>query len=295
MKISVLVPHKNNSSKLARLLSTIPQWFSVIVVDDYSDAAVLSKVKTLSKVYHNLRVYENRTESSNAGTARNIALEHCDRDTDWVIFADADDEFSSTGIGELYNYLLNQSSIDILFFRCSAKYESSGDYSKRAEIYSKLIQNWPHSESTIGLEWKVPWGKAIRFSVLTDNVDVRFAPRIASNDVEFSMRLALLPLRKGAFNQNVVYICNQSSDSLTGNLNAEKAVARLKANVSCNKLLYINNISSVRCNYSVAFFIKGFFKAIKSKDFYFFGDFLVGFFIAVYINNFKRFSLNGKF
>jgi glycosyltransferase involved in cell wall biosynthesis len=257
---------------------------SVVVVDDGS---ALANVNILQKEvcprFPNVLLKHNKTKVFNAGVARNIALDNLPLGTKWVIFADADDEFIKPTFKKLIDQLKLDPSADLLFFNCLAKHESKQLESKRCDSYRKLIQSWPHSEPYIAYRWPVPWGKAIKVDKLLKESNIRFGSRLASNDMEFSTKLALATSRIDVFTEDT-YICLESSGSLTATLTAPKALDRLKAHLSCNRMHHENNIDFVHYSYGIKFFLKAFPLIIKRCDFRVVVSFLKNIFLALRMN-----------
>lgn len=108
IQLSIVIPHKNTPLKLQRLLDSILKSSSVdvIVVDDHSSPGL--GVKELVPTYPRVRFFANEASESGAGSARNYGLERIQ--TDWVVFADADDYFVPGGVDTI---LTNISSVPI--------------------------------------------------------------------------------------------------------------------------------------------------------------------------------------
>jgi len=276
--ITVLVPHKNSPNKLKRMLDSVPFGVYVIVVDDKSTDDVLDAVKSEIFLNSNAELIENEQAESNAGVARNIALKH-DK-TEWVIFADADDEFYKAEFEGLISYL-NNSAADVVLFGVEAFDEKSRKQSPRADVYKKLIALWPSNKETILHSWVVPWGRAIRRSYLVTN-EIVFSSRYASNDVEFSAKLAVCHPVVGVYKKNL-YCCYDSPSSLTATLTPAKAKDRLAASVNRNFMFYKDN-AAVRLNYNVKYFFVAIPSIIKSKDFSLLLKSVVSFFLACLFN-----------
>jgi glycosyltransferase involved in cell wall biosynthesis len=267
MLITILVPHKNSPQKLYRLLDSIPECVKVIVVDDDSGATVVNELnKKIYLNYPNVQLFENTYAEKNAGTARNVAIENCPPETQWVIFADADDEFETPALKRLIIQLNNIDNSDVVFFNCVAKREEDGGNGKRCDHYRALINAWPENRAIIPFSWPVPWGRAINFQKIIKAYGLKFSSRLAGNDIEFSAKLALTYPVTSIFPEDI-YICYESSDSLTANLDAEKALSRLEANINRNMLYYEKGVDIVHYNYALRFFLKATPLIIKYKLF----------------------------
>jgi glycosyltransferase involved in cell wall biosynthesis len=284
MSVIILIPHKNSVNKLCRLLDSIPEEISVLVVDDDSETATLERLKGIfSTSYRNVKLIRNMSSERNAGTARNVAIKNCPIDTEWVIFADADDEFNEGAFRRLVSYLGHNKSDDVVFFNCVARKEHSKEEGSRCDSYRKLISCWPSNKRSIAFEWPVPWGKAIRIDRVIRPNGLEFASRSAGNDMEFSAKLALTHSVVNVFSEDV-YICYESQNSLTATLTPQKALDRLKANINCNRLYYSDGVEFIRYNYALTFFLKAFPLIVRKREFSLFRDEVKNLFIAFRMN-----------
>lgn len=278
MSVSIIIPHKNSAKKLIRLIDTIPEYFEVIIVDDGSCEEDRRGINFLSEK-ENITLVDNQGPVYNAGVSRNLGLSLCN--SEWIIFSDADDYFFSENLRKLEAYLSENGNADIIFFQCLAKNEDSQSPSRRCDRYNSLIKGWPANSDVIAYEWVVPWGKAIRREVVDRN-NISFASRIAGNDVEFSTDLASLSIQKEVF-ESVVYVCSESSSSLTATKTPEKSLSRLEVGFSRNRKLYSRRIL-IHYDYNVNYFISAFPILLKSKRFDLFYKFIFNFFLSFYMN-----------
>lgn len=291
MSVSILIPHKDSVDKLCRLLDSIPEQVSIVVVDDDSDRANLGRLRTICATkYSNVKLLRNLSSERNAGTARNVAIDNCPAGTTWVIFADADDEFKLDALRRLVNYLKSSASFDIVFFNCVARKEGSDEGSERCDIYSALIKSWPDSKHFIAFCWPVPWGRAIKFNEVIRANNLRFSSRVASNDIEFSAKLALTRPEMTVFSEDV-YICSESDSSLTATLTREKALDRLKANISRNRLYHMNQVDTVHYNYCGKFLLKAMPLIFKRRELFIFWAAAKNIYIAFRMNRFSKETL----
>ena len=284
MSVSILIPHKDSVVKLCRLLNSIPEKVNVVVVDDDSDIANLNRLKSICATkYSNVKLVSNMSPERNAGTARNVAIDNCPPETNWVIFADADDEFKIDALQGLIDHLQESVSSDVVFFNCVAKIEGCEENSKRCNGYRALIESWPDSKHLIAFCWPVPWGRAIKFNEVIRANNLRFSSRIASNDLEFSAKVALTQPDITVFPEDV-YICYESNNSLTATLTPEKALDRLKANISRNRLYHMHQIDVVHYNYCGKFLLKAIPLILKRREYFVFWDSIKNFLISLHMN-----------
>ena len=232
--ISIVIPHKNSSNTVEKLVDTIlnvPE-IEVIVVDDKSYPEEFILLLKLRDKRSNLVVIQNEDEESNAGIARNIGLSHVNGQ--WVLFADSDDEFLDNAFDVFFKTALDYRDFDVVLFRCRSLDEVRNP-SSRAEKVNSLIECYPDNIDTILYEWLVPWGKLIKFDLIEDN-KLRFDSCLASNDVMFSTKLAAHAKNVSVINVEV-YCCFLRVGSLTSSIDEDKALSRLSVLVSRNKYL----------------------------------------------------------
>ena len=232
--ISIVIPHKNSSNTVEKLVDTIPNVpeIEVIVVDDKSYLEEFLFLLKLRDKRSNLVVIQNEDEESNAGIARNIGLSHVNGQ--WVLFADSDDEFLDNAFDVFFKTALDYRDFDVVLFRCRSLDEVRNP-SSRAEKVNSLIECYPDNIDTILYEWLVPWGKLIKFDLIEDN-KLRFDSCLASNDVMFSTKLAAHAKNVSVINVEV-YCCFLRVGSLTSSIDEDKALSRLSVLVSRNKYL----------------------------------------------------------
>ena len=232
--ISIVIPHKNSSNTVEKLVDTIPNVpeIEVIVVDDKSYPEEFILLLKLRDKRSNLVVIQNEDEESNAGIARNIGLSHVNGQ--WVLFADSDDEFLDNAFDVFFKTASDYRDSDVVLFRCRSLDEVRNP-SSRAEKVNSLIECYPDNIDTILYEWLVPWGKLIKFDLIEDN-KLRFDSCLASNDVMFSTKLAAHAKNVSVINVEV-YCCFLRVGSLTSSIDEDKALSRLSVLVSRNKYL----------------------------------------------------------
>src|SRR5690554_2931847 len=112
--LSIIVPHKNSSKLIKKLLSSIPDddGIQVIVVDDKSTDKEKENLRNILDE-RNIQIISNDLSLSNAGVARNIGINHAIGE--WVLFADADDYFTEGSVQKLLNHLSFSKAQVVLF------------------------------------------------------------------------------------------------------------------------------------------------------------------------------------
>lgn len=248
--ISVIIPHKNSCVTAKRLLDTIPEndWVEVILVDDNSREEVFDCINSIRK--ENLIVAKNESGDNNAGQARNIGLSIASGE--WIVFADADDEFSIDGVKTIKETVEVRPDLSVICFLCEGRKEGGGE-SNRADLYKRLIADYPNNKENMLYHWVVPWGKAVKSSFIKSN-GIFFDSCVAGNDVGFSTRLALASPTFSSVDK-LVYFCYESKGSLTASIDEGKALSRLSVLAERNILLSKNKVR-VRKDYGFSYFLK---------------------------------------
>lgn len=279
MLISIVIPHRNTPEKLERLLNSIPSNIETIVVDDGSQGDKIKYLKLLERKFK-MNTCFIWNKAVNAGVARNNGVQRAKGR--WIIFADADDEFITTTLEKLKEFL-EKSGSDVVYFYSKAIKEGTHELSLRTHAYNKMLDEFPKNKNNICFEWVVPWGRAIRADFIKTK-NLQFASRIASNDIEFSTDLALSRPSLGSFKKEV-YICYESNNSLTATRTREKCEARFLASASRNfKLLC--HFSLRKFSYNVQYYLglRPFSSLVRFV--YYTPIFIINFLIALIVNSF---------
>lgn len=151
-----------------------------------------------------------------AGHARNIGLELAEGK--WLIFADADDFFSS-GFWNCIDQLTEEDDADIIFSKVDSINSDTLEPQER-KTKSRLngyISNFrnrkdPYAEDRLRLLYNVPWGKIFRKSLI-DSHNIRFEEIPTSNDVMFST-ISGFNARSVKATECVMYVVTVRSGSL---------------------------------------------------------------------------------
>lgn len=232
MDYTIIIPHKNSTRLLKRLLESIPNFQNIqtIVVDDNSSDDELARLRRLS-VTHHFEFYH--TEGKTAGGARNTGIKHATGK--WVIFADADDYFEPT-FGEQLSFYQN-SFADIIFFPVTSRYSDTGKPAYRGNHVNLMHQKYKvtGNEDYLRCCHLAPWGKMIKRS-LVDTNHIRYEECIAGNDNWFSVNTGVMA-SKIIVSDIPIYCITVSSGSLTTTLNVEHFEAKLQSSLRTNRFL----------------------------------------------------------
>lgn len=247
MEISVIIPHRNSTSTLSRLLDSIPydDDVEVIVVDN--SVIKVCRDDICSKRKYTL-IYSDPNKG--AGCARNVGLSIASGK--WVFFADADDYFSAEAFLSFQKYY--SSANEIVFFKSRGIYDDTGEPSQRSDHYNRLIDEFVEDDSkeiNLRLLFSVPWAKLIKKDLI-DRHNISFEEILASNDINFSVKTGYYA-KKVAIDNTVVYIVTTNRGSLTNRKDINTIRSRYSAYIRRNRFLKENGLGSMQ--QSVMYFI----------------------------------------
>lgn len=226
-KYTLIIPHYNEPSRLRRLLESLPKRpdLQVFVIDDCSpNQTRLNEVKQQFAYINFLSTPSN----SGAGAARNIGLKHAKGE--FILFADADDEFFSDAFDHFDQAVTKNA--DICYFLADAVIESTGEPSIRADSLNNLVNEYyedrtKENEHNLRLKHCVPWAKLYKKSFI-DKHQIKFDEIPVSNDIYFNVINGVLA-EDILVSRKLVYRCYRLSDSLTSTLTADRLICRLQA------------------------------------------------------------------
>ena len=235
---SFIIPHHNTPDLLQRLIDSIPERedVEIIVVDDNSDDDNKPNV-----VRNDVQLYFiDKEHTKGAGRARNVGLEHAKGK--WLIFADSDDFFSDN-----ISCVLNKcesSDSDIIFFKVKGCISSTLEPTERGEIYNSRINNFLYRRSFFAEEALryghfVPWGKAIRKSLIEKN-NIKFDEVRYSNDLMFATLIGHYAKSIEALDIFAYYITEREG-SLVTQINIESRKCRFAVIVRRQRFLWDNH------------------------------------------------------
>lgn len=232
--LSIIIPHYNSNDSLMRLLksieSNVPE-IEVFVVDDGSRIFPDSLKK--ENFTFKLEIIKNKN-AKGAGGARNTALDLIT--TEYVIFADADDEFIADWYRIVKRYFTT--SNDIVFFSPDGL-KDNGSPTSRHLGYKKLVTSYKlREDSDILYKFHVPWSKLFRADFVKRE-KIRFDEVVASNDVMFSLK-ASVKARVFDVEEHSIYRVYESSSSLIKRVDFEVLNSRLRALNRYNRYLLDN-------------------------------------------------------
>ena len=189
INFSIIIPHKNIPDLLQRCLDSIPirEDIQVIVVDDNSspDSVDFEHFPIWKGAHYE---YYLTKEGKGAGYARNVGLSKAKGE--WVLFADADDFFTSD-LEQILNQA-EQSKSDLIYFdHKSVLSEDITVQTVRSRGISLFIESYLKgdlAETNLRCNVNIPSGKIIRKKVI-NNQNIHFSETRWSNDIYFSAQV----------------------------------------------------------------------------------------------------------
>ena len=228
--LTVIVPHYNSVGSLKRLIESIPirDGLEVVVVDDNSSESL----EAISIAYPDVRVLTLPRHRKGGGAARNFGLENSN--SDWLLFADADDFFVDGAFDRIYRHL--NSDCDVVYFAPTSMKESTGGIGSRHQHYANLLDAYSKtSDKSLLYKYFVPWSKLVSRRIV-DKHSISFDEVIASNDMNFSLKLACYGIRH-AVDMSPIYCVTEGDSSLTKQTSLAVLESRFYAAVRYNKFL----------------------------------------------------------
>jgi glycosyltransferase involved in cell wall biosynthesis len=237
---SIIIPHYNTPSLLARLLNSIPfhPFIEVIIIDDHSDkeTALLNTILEQHK-HKNLKFFKNESSTRSAGTCRNIGLNHALGK--WVLFADSDDYFNPK-FNEVIRRV-NESNSDIIYFKPLGDINFDHGIYDRVFVFQKLFEHQKQLwQKEINLKYKmvVPWSKLYRLDMIKQK-QIKFEDVIAGNDVMFST-IASYYAQTIEIHDTSFYHVTSHANSITASHSYENLLSRVKVFIRRYEFLKIN-------------------------------------------------------
>ena len=249
IKYSIIIPHKNSIKSLLRLCDSIPDSDSiqVIIIDDKSDIEVVKQIQDI-KLNNNVEfVFCNI--SNGAGGARNLGVQEAKGK--WILFADADDFFTTNLQNLLWKNL--DSDADLIYFNTDSR-DKSGKQTYRHLRYSKLVDDFLNDnekENALRYYFTPPWGKMIKRDLIINN-KIEFDEIAASNDVMFSLKIAFLAKKIKAY-KDTLYVITLSKGSITNIISKVYFNSKFKTALNANKFLC--SIGMRRYQQSILYFL----------------------------------------
>lgn len=211
MKLSVIIPHKNDVNNLKKLIGSInfSGDYEIVIIDDNSEK---NNFRVISEYFkHNEVVKVIKSSENGAGAARNEGIKYSNGR--WIIFADSDDLFAENLNSTIDKYL--DSDYDCIYFKPLLNLNRKNDYRRFYDILCKEYIERPNlkNEWNLRLNFDVPWSKMIKKEVIIKN-DIKFDNTKKQNDTIFNQKIGIYSKKIRISNENI-YIVNDRQDSIS--------------------------------------------------------------------------------
>lgn len=230
---SIIIPHKNIPDLLFRCLDSIPvrDDVQVIVVDDNSDPNIVDFENFPGVEKENVEVIFSKT-GKGAGAARNEGLNKVLGE--WVLFADADDYFSSNAFVIFDS--LRDSRYDLIYFGTMCFDAITKREHVRGQKYVLLMESALLGDiDKYKYNAYVPFAKMVR-RVLLQRHSISFDETRVANDVMCSLKIAYYSECTGIDNR-CVYIREARNGSLMSQQSIDYVKCRFDVYVRVNDFL----------------------------------------------------------
>lgn len=237
MQLSIIIPHRNRSEMLEKILLSIPQNKSlqIIIIDNYSDSSHLNVIAKLKNNY-NFEFYHNDRINS-AGLCRNIGLEKAKGK--WILFADDDDYFLEGFYNKISKYF--NSNNDVVFFSPTSKYLNTNKIANRHLPFQRMINNYidqkdKKSELMLKYNFIPVWSKMINKFFL-DKYNFKFEEaENTCGDIMFSTKIGFF-LKNFDLSKENIYCINKWQGSTTSILDEDWFDMRVKTRI--NRIIFL--------------------------------------------------------
>lgn len=224
---SFIIPHKNSTELLNRLINTIPDRddIEIIIIDDNSDLSEYEKNKFPGLDKPNTKIIFDK-ENKGAGHARNIGIKNAQGK--WLLFADADDYYNNDFINVLDSKI--ESNLDILYFNVRINFKWRF---LLAEKYKEYF-NGNGNVNDIKYIWN-PWNKVFSRNFIIRN-DLWFEEIPVGNDAMFCLRASYNAKNIKIINDQLYTYTNDNTNSITfKSMTLQRKLDYLKINLKINK------------------------------------------------------------
>lgn len=238
MDFSVIVPVWRGAIKfLPKLLDSIPNkdGIEIIVVDNSREPVRREEIESQRDI-----VFLHSAPERHAGGSRNDGI--AEAKGKWLLFADADDYYTSDAFDVFYSYL--DTDAEIVYTGMGGVYEDTGEPSNRGDRYAKAVHDYllgNVSEMNLRLHFSSPCCKMVSHD-LVNRHQLSFDEVIASNDMYFSMLTGYYAKSITAVDI-VTYIATVNKGSLTRRRDYAVSMSRFRVILRYNQFLREHRLS----------------------------------------------------
>lgn len=237
-RFTVIIPHYQQPSLLKRCLDSLPKRddVQVIVSDDASSEDAISQIREMTAGFE--LVTSDRNQGG--GHARNAALVIAKGE--YVIFADADDEFITAAFDDILDEAASDTqATDIFFFNATARVSGTDSKSYRAARLNWIMNQKEQAKADLlRFVHSEPWCKIVRRKLIID-YNLRFDETPILNDVRFSY-MAGFHAKTIKVIEKCGYCVNDLPQSTGKRMTTQRKVAYTKVLAEANRFFEQNNL-----------------------------------------------------
>ena len=233
---SIIIPHYNIPKLLRRCLDSIPQRddLEIIVVDDCSNPEIVDFDHFPGKERSDVRIIFSK-QNGGGGYARNLGLDVAKGK--WILFADADDNFT---------YYLNEmldkykdSDADIVYFNVAGSHTEYYTLANRGGHLNNYIKqassNRKLAEFNLKYLFGEPWCKLAKRDIIVKN-HIRFDHTPIHNDTTYSYLVGHYS-KKVKIDPHAIYILTVREMSVSRDISEAKRFVRIEVFARRDKFL----------------------------------------------------------
>lgn len=235
---SVIIPcWRGAVNFLPKLFDSIPNKgeIEIIVVDNSKEPLRREEIASEREI-----ILLHSAPERHAGGSRNDGMAVAKGK--WLLFADADDFFSSDAFDIYYEHLNDDA--EIIYTEMGGIYADTGEPADRGDYYVKMVHGYcvgTVSELDLRLGFHSPCCKMVSRK-LVERERLKYDEIRAGNDIYFSLTSGFLA-KKIKVVDVITYIATVNRGSLTRSRDYEVIKARLYSKLHCNVFLRENGLS----------------------------------------------------